>query len=174
MERKSKWLYSVRESGYWKGTKKKYGRMEPGTSLEVKVDLQGRVVYKGGTGENESLCIWITFFICCLSMPQFIYSTNIRIHKVASYMGTILGKLERKFKNMGSIHLNEIRWTLRVLKETNLEQSLCTSLFCFKLVYALTFSFCSWLPFFLSQHFASFLISLRFYYCLLHSCSVLF
>lgn len=39
MERKSKWLYSVRESGYWKGTKKKYGRMEPGTSLEVKVDL---------------------------------------------------------------------------------------------------------------------------------------
>ena len=137
-------LYSVREIGYWKETNQKYGRMESGPFLEVKVDLYGRVVCKGGTGENESLCIWITFFICCLSMPQFIWSTNIlRIHKIASYMGPIHGKLERKLKNMGSIHLNEIRWTLRFLKETNLEQSLCTSLFCFKLVYALTLSFCS-------------------------------
>lgn len=68
----------------------------------------------------------------------------IRIHKAASYMGTIHPwEMERKLKIVGSIHLNEIRWSLRFLKETNLEQSLCTSLFCCKLVYALTFSFCS-------------------------------
>lgn len=137
-------LYSVREIRLLEGDRQKVWQNGIWHFSGSESRSVVRVVYKGGTGENESLCIWITFFICCLSMPQFIYSTNIlRIHKVASYMGPIHGKLERKLKNMGSIHLNEIRWTLRFLKEMNLEQSLCTSLFCFKLVYALTFSFCS-------------------------------